>query len=234
MTHSPSGLHAPPSPVPPPPRRRSSRGKRWAVVVACVVVLGLIAWPVMVHYEIPPFTDKGAPVSYGKIEQPEQGSAKGKGNGKGGGASAAPVDSKVLMPTGPAADFKNARTLDDGTHVSLVTLEGKKSGFKGKVWVWAPKEYTDDPKYAKSGFPVMIALPGGPGYGTNYWWAGFNFQENMAKWYKEGKVKPFLLAMPVLNPGPDDKGIYWDGSDIPGQPKMGTWLTEDVPDLMRA
>ncbi|MFD8998751.1 alpha/beta hydrolase [Streptomyces abikoensis] len=233
MTHSPSGIHAPPSPVPPPPRRRSSRGKRWAVVVACVVVLGLIAWPVMVHYEIPPFTDKGDPVSYGKIEQPEQG--KGSGNGKGGGgASAAPVDSKVLMPTGPAADFKNARTLDDGTHVSLVTLEGKKSGFKGKVWVWAPKEYTDDPKYAKSGFPVMIALPGGPGYGTNYWWAGFNFQENMAKWYKEGKVKPFLLAMPVLNPGPDDKGIYWDGSDIPGQPKMGTWLTEDVPDLMRA
>ncbi|MFI8939298.1 alpha/beta hydrolase [Streptomyces syringium] len=194
--------------------------------MASIVTLGLIAWPVMSHYEIPPFTDKGDPVSYGEV-------APQTPDGKGGGQEPA-KDSPVLMPTGPQAKFKNARTLKDGTHVSVVTLDGKKSGFKGKVWVWAPKEYTDDPKYAKHGFPVMIALPGGPGFGTNYWWAGFNFQENMAKWYKEGKSKPFLLAMPVLNPGPDDKGTYWDGSDIPGQPKMGTWLTEDVPDLMKA
>ncbi|WP_190108369.1 alpha/beta hydrolase [Streptomyces cinnamoneus] len=216
MTYSPSGTQ------PPTGRRPRSRGKRWAVVVACLAVLGVIAWQVMSYFEIPPFTDKGDPVSYGKVDK-----------GKGGG-TAQPADSKVLMPTGPDAPFKNARTLADGSHVSVVTLDGKKSGFKGKVWVWAPKEYTDDPKYKNSGFPVMIALPGGPGYGTNYWWAGFNFEENMAKWYKEGRSKPFLLAMPVLNPGPDDKGIYWDGSDIPGQPKMGTWLTEDVPDLMRA
>ncbi|WP_437438001.1 alpha/beta hydrolase [Streptomyces olivoreticuli] len=172
----------------------------------------------MSYYEIPPFTDKGDPVSYGAAE--ERGEQ--------------PTDSRTLMPTGPEADFKNVRTLDDGTHISVVTLDGKKSGFKGKVWVWAPKEYTDEPKFAKSGFPVMIALPGGPGYGTNYWMGGFKLQENISKWYSEGKSKPFLLAMPVLNPGPDNKGIYWDGSDIPGQPKMGTWLTEDVPDLMKA
>ncbi|WP_240351806.1 alpha/beta hydrolase [Streptomyces olivoreticuli] len=188
------------------------------VVVASTATLGLIAWPVMSYFEIPPFTDKGDPVSYGAAE--ERGEQ--------------PTDSRTLMPTGPDADFKNVRTLDDGTHISVVTLDGKKSGFKGKVWVWAPKEYTDERKFAKSGFPVMIALPGGPGYGTNYWMGGFKLQENISKWYSEGKSKPFLLAMPVLNPGPDDKGIYWDGSDIPGQAKMGTWLTEDVPDLMKA
>ncbi|MDJ0379911.1 alpha/beta hydrolase-fold protein [Streptomyces sp. G-G2] len=177
----------------------------------------------MTYFEIPPFTDKGSAVSFGK--------PGGDGN-KGGGAQQA-ANSKALMPTGPKADFKNAATLEDGTHVAVVTLDGKKSGFKGKVWVWAPKEYFD-PKYAKSGFPVMVALPGGAGYPNNYWMGtDLGLQTSISKWSAEGKGKPFILAMPVLNPGPDDKGIYWDGSDIPGQPKMGTWLTDDVPDLIR-
>lgn len=40
--------------------------------------------------------------------------------------------------------------------------------------------------------------------------------------------------MPVLNPGTDKQEDHHDGSDIPGRPKMGTWLTEDVPDFVRA
>ncbi|MEU7134909.1 alpha/beta hydrolase-fold protein [Streptomyces sp. NPDC046261] len=193
-------------------------------MVASIAALGLIAWPVMSYFEVPPFTDKGDPVSYGQADD-----AKG---GK-------PADSRTLLPTGPQAAFKNANTMSDGSKISVVTLDGKKSGFKGKVWVWAPKEYTDDPKFAKSGFPVLIALPGGPGHDGNYWIGKFgkdklSLQESISQWYRESASKPFLLAMPILNPGPDDKGIYWDGSDIPDQPKMGTWLTEDVPDLMKA
>ncbi|MFI9721997.1 alpha/beta hydrolase [Streptomyces sp. NPDC052396] len=206
-------------------RRRASRAKRWLIGVMSLAALGLITWQVMSYYEIPPFTDKGDPVSYDQADNPKPGQAAHSG------------DSKVLLPTGPKAAFKNVNTMDDGTHISVVTLDGKKSGYKGKVWVWAPKEYTDDPKFAASGFPVMIALPGGPGYDSNYWMGkpgGFSLQEAVSKWYQQGIGKPFLLAMPVLNPGPDDKGIYWDASDIPGQPKMGTWLTEDVPDLMKA
>ncbi|MFI1970478.1 alpha/beta hydrolase [Streptomyces cinnamoneus] len=202
-------------------RRHPSRARRGLVAAASVATLGLIAWPVMSYYEIPPFTDKGDPVSYDRAD--------------GGNAA----DAKTAMPTGPKADFKNVNTLGDGTKISVVTLDGKKSGYRGKVWVWAPKEYTDDPKFARSGFPVLVALPGGPGFDSNYWMGKFgkdhvSLQESVSKWYHEGASKPFLLAMPVLNPGPDDKGIYWDGSDIPGQQKMGTWLTEDVPDLMKA
>ncbi|QES46847.1 hypothetical protein DEJ50_02225 [Streptomyces venezuelae] len=208
---------------PPEGRRRPSRARRWVVAGVSLAVLGLGAAAVMTHFEIPPFTDKGDPVSFGQAP----------GGGKAGAAGQA-ADSKVLMPTGPAASFKNTMTLDDGTHVAVTELDGKKSGFKGKVWVWAPKEY-GDPKYANSGFPVMIALPGGAGYPKNYWMGtDLGLQKSISQWYREGKGKPFLLAMPVLNPGPDDKGIYWDGSDIPGQPKMGSWLTEDVPDLMKA
>ncbi|MEU1782793.1 alpha/beta hydrolase-fold protein [Streptomyces abikoensis] len=202
---------------------RAGRARRRLVVlVSSVAVLGAAAWPAMRFFDIPPFTDKGEPVSYGRV---------------GRAVSGKPADTRTLLPTGPEAAFTNAETLGDGSKIGVVTLEGGKSGFTGKVWVWAPKEYTDDPKYAKSGFPVLIALPGGSGYGSNYWMGrpgGFSLQESVSEWFHAGSCKPFLLAMPVLNPGPGDKGIYWDGSDIPGQPKMGTWLTEDVPDLMRA
>ncbi|MFD6886671.1 alpha/beta hydrolase [Streptomyces sp. NPDC059957] len=218
-------------PLPPPPGepRRPSRVRRWVIAGASVLALAAVASLVMSHYEIPPFTDKGDSVSFGQL--PPSGSAGGDTGGA--AVPTPPPNSKMSMPTGPAADFKNSMTLSDGTHVAVTTLTGKKSGFKGKVWVWAPKEY-NDPKFAKSGFPVMIALPGGAGYPNNYWMGtDLGLQTSISKWYSQGKSKPFILAMPVLNPGPDDKGIYWDGSDIPGQPKMGTWLTDDVPDLMR-
>ncbi|MFE2549959.1 alpha/beta hydrolase [Streptomyces sp. NPDC059355] len=208
-------------------RRRPRRGRRWLIAGVSVLALAGIAAGVMYHFEIPPFTDKGKDVSFG---QP----AGGGGQAAADGAAKQAANSKALMPTGPKAEFKNSMTLADGTHVAVTTLDGKKSGFKGKVWVWAPKEY-NDPKFAKSGFPVMIALPGGAGYPNNYWMGtDLGLQTSISKWYAEGKSKPFILAMPVLNPGPDDKGIYWDGSDIPDQPKMGTWLTEDVPDLVKA
>lgn len=206
--------------------RRKSRARRWVIAGVSVLALAGIAAGVMYHFEIPPFTDKGSAVSFGQTP--------GGGDGKKKDAAQQPANSKMLMPTGPQSEFKNSMTLPDGTHVAVTTLDGKKSGFKGKVWVWAPKEY-NDPKFAKSGFPVMIALPGGAGYPSNYWMGtDLGLQTSIAKWYTEGKSKPFILAMPVLNPAPDDKGIYWDGSDIPDQPKMGTWLTEDVPDLMKA
>ncbi|MFK0043731.1 alpha/beta hydrolase [Streptomyces sp. NPDC090741] len=208
-------------------QRRPRRGRRWLIAGVSVLALAGIAAGVMYHFEIPPFTDKGKDVSFG---QPAAGGGQAGGTG---GAAKQAANSKALMPTGPKAEFKNSMTLGDGTHVAVTTLDGKKSGFKGKVWVWAPKEY-NDPKFAKSGFPVMIALPGGAGYPNNYWMGtDLGLQTSISKWYAEGKSKPFILAMPVLNPGPDDKGIYWDGSDIPDQPKMGTWLTEDVPDLMK-
>ncbi|MFI1283761.1 alpha/beta hydrolase [Streptomyces sp. NPDC020858] len=209
----------------PEPARRTSRARRWLIAGASLLALAGITAGVLNHYEIPPFTDKGSAVSFGQTPG---------GGGKNNGASRQSASSKMLMPTGPAAEFKNSMTLPDGTHVAVTTLDGKKSGFKGKVWVWAPKEY-GDPKFAMSGFPVMIALPGGAGFPNNYWMGtDLGLQTSIGKWYAEGKSKPFILAMPVLNPEPDDKGIYWDGSDIPGQPKMGTWLAEDVPDLMKA
>ncbi|MFF3317383.1 alpha/beta hydrolase [Streptomyces sp. NPDC003035] len=138
---------------------------------------------------------------------------------------------ETVLPTGPTARFTTANTLEDGTKIGVTTLSGAKSGFTGKVWVWAPKQYFD-PKYAESGFPVLVALPGGNGYPVNYWMGtDLKLQSSISAWSREGKSLPFIVVMPVLNP--DDR-FYYDGSDIPGQPKMGTWLTEDVPDFVRA
>ncbi|MCB5169038.1 esterase family protein [Streptomyces bambusae] len=149
----------------------------------------------------------------------------------GTGSAQSEAERLTRLPTGPKARFTQESTLDDGTAIAVTTLAGRKSGFTGKVWVWAPKQYFE-PRYARSGFPVLIALPGGRGYPKNYWiGAGLKLQSSIARWSQEGGSLPFLVVMPVLNA--DGKHFY-DGSDIPGQPRMGTWLAQDVPDFVRA
>ncbi len=175
-------------------------------------------------------SDEGEPVTFdGPTARSTAGT--GHGGGKNGGGAVSEAAAKTLMPTGPRASFTTQNTLDDGTRIGVTTLEGKKSGFTGKVWVWAPKQYFDE-KYAASGFPVLIALPGGNGYPKNYWMGtDLKLQSSISAWSEKGESLPFVVVMPVLNP---DATYYYDGSDIPGQPRMGTWMTEDVPDFVRA
>ncbi|MET9799193.1 alpha/beta hydrolase-fold protein [Streptomyces sp. NPDC006368] len=170
-------------------------------------------------------SDEGAPLSF---DGPTA-AAPAPSETKGGAARER--GAKTVMPTGPKAEFTTQNTIEDGTRIGVTTLHGKKSGFTGKVWVWAPQQYFD-PAYARSGFPVLIALPGGNGYPNNYWMGtDLKLQSSISTWSREGRSLPFLVVMPVLNP---DAEHYYDGSDIPGQPKMGTWMTEDVPDFVRA
>ncbi|TJZ55886.1 hypothetical protein FCH28_11420 [Streptomyces piniterrae] len=157
------------------------------------------------------------------------------GGPQAGAALHAPPPDKrslVQLPTHPI-DFEEERRVGgagEDTPIGVTTLHGRKSGFTGKVWVWAPPEYYER-RNADKGFPVMVALPGSYGYPRNYW-AGSRFElaEHLAQWSKDGTSLPFIVVMPVLNP--NDKQ-YYDGSDIPGQPKIGTWLSQDVPDLVR-
>lgn len=140
--------------------------------------------------------------------------------------------SLVQWPTRPISFTEESRVGGAGqnTPIGVTTLHGPKSGFTGKVWVWAPPEYYEK-RNANKGFPVMEALPGSYGYPVNYWiGSDLKLEENLAQWSKDGTSLPFIVVMPVLNP--NDKQ-YYDGSDIPGQPKIGTWLSKDVPDLVR-
>ncbi|MEU7025231.1 alpha/beta hydrolase-fold protein [Streptomyces sp. NPDC046275] len=185
-------------------------------------------------------SDEGAPLSFDtprNTRQPQQQASQQHGTGtptdRTGTGSGRP-DARVpetVFPTGPKASFTVQRDLEDGTRIGVTELRGAKSGFTGRVWVWAPKQYFD-PAYAETGFPVLVALPGGRGYPTNYWAReDIDFPGHVSRWAEEGKSLPFIVVMPVLNP---DAKFYYDGSDIPGQPKMGSWLTEDVPDFVRA
>ncbi len=186
--------------------------KRWLTAAVALVSLGLVAG----------CSDEGDPVSFGNP------SAAPSGNS---GAQAAKPGGLMQPATGPAAQFKIQRTVEaaDNTKIGVATYTGPKSGFTGKIWVWAPPAYFKA-ENANKGFPVIIALPGGEGWPTNYWFgADLKLQEDFYRWSQEGKAKPFILVMPVLNP---DKQ-YHDCSDIPGSQKMDTWLTQDVPEFTR-
>ncbi|WP_435845294.1 alpha/beta hydrolase-fold protein [Streptomyces erythrochromogenes] len=209
-----------------PPQPKQSRRRIWiSAVVALALLLGgggFAAW------KLDWFSGNGEAVTFGKNPPP----AAGKSDAGTPAAEAKPSgDPDVLMPTGPKADFKQTTKLDDGTIIAKTRVTGAKSGFEGDVWVWAPKQY-DDPKYAKSGFPVLIALPGGNGFPSNYWSdRSLGLQKAISEGAQAGTSLPFIVIMPVLNP---DAKYYYDGSDIPGQAKMGTWMAEDVPDFAKA
>ncbi|MFG2904684.1 alpha/beta hydrolase [Kitasatospora sp. NPDC048286] len=139
---------------------------------------------------------------------------------------------KVLMPTGPAAALNKVRDTSAGP-IMMTKVTGAKSGVTGQVWVWLPPEY-NDPKFAKTGFPVLTLFAGGQSNGYNTWTDNqLPIQEENERLVKEGKSHPFIMVMPVQNFNGDEKNAL-DCSDIPGQPKMGTWMAEDIPDFVRA
>ncbi|MFJ7588842.1 alpha/beta hydrolase [Streptomyces sp. NPDC097617] len=205
---------------------RRSRRRIW---ISATVALALLLGGGFAAWKLDWFSGNGEAVSFGKNAPPP---AAGKTEPTAPAVEAKPSgDPDVLMPTGPKSGFKQTTKLDDGTIIAKTRLAGAKSGFEGDVWVWAPKEY-DDPKYAKSGFPVLIALPGGNGFPENYWAdRSLGLQKAVTEGVKAGTSLPFIVIMPVLNP---DAKYYYDGSDIPGQAKMGTWIAEDVPDFAKA
>ncbi|GJF34621.1 hypothetical protein KNE206_73210 [Kitasatospora sp. NE20-6] len=143
-----------------------------------------------------------------------------------------PGRGKVLMPSGPAAELTKARDTAAGP-ILLTTLHGAKSGVTGKVWVWLPPQY-HDPEYASHGFPVLTLYAGGQSAGYNTWTdEQLPVQEIDARLAKEGRAHPFILVMPVQNlDAAESKAL--ECSDIPGRPRMGTWMAEDVPDFVRA
>ncbi|MER7753481.1 alpha/beta hydrolase-fold protein [Kitasatospora sp. NPDC097643] len=147
--------------------------------------------------------------------------------------SAAPAaNGKVLMPTGPTATLTKARDTAAGP-IMMTTVTGAKSGVSGKVWIWLPPEY-NDPKFAKTGFPVLTLFAGGQSNGYNTWTDNqLPIQESDEELVKTGKAHPFIMIMPVQNFNSDEKNAL-DCSDIPGQAKMGTWMADDIPDFVRA
>lgn len=149
-------------------------------------------------------------------------------------AQAAPAgrtEPPVVMPKGPKAHFRFSHKTSGGP-IMVTTLKGAKSGVTGKVWVWLPPEYKD-PRYAKSGFPVLTLYTGNTGVNYNFWAHEEvePIQKAAVQMEKRHKAHPFIMVMPVLQMSTAQDT---ECSDIPGMPKMGTFLGDDVYTMIRA
>ncbi|GLX22821.1 hypothetical protein Slala02_01680 [Streptomyces lavendulae subsp. lavendulae] len=167
-----------------------------------------------------------------KGEKGEKGKKASAASSPAAPAASPSAEGRVRMPAGPPPAMTKARDTAVGP-VMVTRLAGPKSGVTGQVWVWLPPEY-HDPKYAKTGFPVLTLFAGGQSNGYNTW-AGSELPipEEDARLAKAGKAHPFIMVMPVQNFSGDEKKAL-DCSDIPGQPKMATWMAQDIPDWVRA
>jgi S-formylglutathione hydrolase FrmB len=109
--------------------------------------------------------------------------------------------------------------------VLMTTLNGAASAVTMKVWVWLPPQYTQ-PAYAHTAFPALMLYPGGNGADHNLW-AGPRMRgiEIDAQGARAGTLTPFVFVMPAMQLRQD---LDTECADLPGQPKIGTFLAVDV------
>jgi hypothetical protein len=133
----------------------------------------------------------------------------------------------VVMPTG------HQKFTADSTDVGrlvVTKLAGARSGVTLRVWVWLPPQY-DQPAYAHTAFPALMVYPGGSGAGYNTW-AGqqYGAREADAAGAARGTLTPFVFVMPEMQPS---ARLDTECADLPGQPKMGTFLSVDVRQMVQ-
>lgn len=107
----------------------------------------------------------------------------------------------------------------------MTRLTGARSGVTLRVWVWLPPQY-DQPAYAHTAFPALMLYPGGSGAGYNTW-AGqqYGAREAVAAGAGRGGLSPFIFVMPEMQLS---ERLDTECADLPGQPRVGTFLAVDV------
>ncbi|WP_067813726.1 alpha/beta hydrolase [Actinomadura kijaniata] len=100
---------------------------------------------------------------------------------------------------------------------------GAASGVRAEVRVWLPEEYSD-PAHAGRRFPVIELFPGFPGSSWT-WFGAMRGADRFAEALRRGQARPAILVAPTITVQP---GRDTECSDIPGGPKVATWLTEDI------
>lgn len=111
-----------------------------------------------------------------------------------------------------------------------IRLTGGRSGVTMKVWVWLPPQY-HDPAYRDHAFPVLMAYPGFPGVQYNSWVGGsLRGATHLLPLSSSGQAHPFVIVAPQMALS---VARETECSDIPGQPKVGTWMERDVRRMVR-
>jgi enterochelin esterase-like enzyme len=106
-------------------------------------------------------------------------------------------------------------------NVLEATLVGASSGIRGDVWVWLPPQYRRQPH---TRFPVVELFTGFPGT-PSAWFHVMQGPQKLEQAIGDGAAQPSILVAPTITvePGHDTECI-----DVPGGPKVATWLTEDI------
>ncbi|AXI80353.1 alpha/beta hydrolase [Peterkaempfera bronchialis] len=137
------------------------------------------------------------------------------------------TNSGASLTTGPMAGPPiRSATFTRGPRGVLHTyVHGSASKLAGQVLVWTPPQY-DQPAYRNTRFPVVTLLHGIPGSPESWIDAG-GMPRAVQNLLAEGRVRPFILAIPTIDPG----RVNTDCSDV-GAIRTATWLAKDVPALM--
>ncbi|HEY3870197.1 MAG TPA: alpha/beta hydrolase-fold protein [Actinocrinis sp.] len=148
--------------------------------------------------------------------------------------AAAPGGQTGHAPAGGSAtgagDLVNAHLFKPYPKVSgayVATVTGDRSRITGEVLVWLPPQYFE-PAYAGSDFPVVQLLSGAPG-SPSAWLLAMAAPQFLSAAVADRAAHPFILVSAAINVDPPNNP---DCSDIPGGPRVATWLAGDVPELV--
>jgi enterochelin esterase-like enzyme len=129
----------------------------------------------------------------------------------------------VAMPGPPVQRAKFTHSTKGG--VLDTYFHGQKSDLSGQVLVWTPPQY-GQAAYRHQRFPVVMLLHGVPG-SPQSWLEHGGMPGAFSDLLKQNKTHPFILVMPVVNPG----SVETDCTDLSHR-KVATWMAQDVPDLI--
>ena len=163
-----------------------------------------------------PATATPSPASTGPAAGPAAGTAAGAGGLRPG--MAGPGATPAGWHPQPVAQGRLLKT----------TLACAASGVSMPVWVWLPPAY-DDPARARTRFPVLMLFPGGDGAGYTQWY-DFGQPALLAEGAAKGTLSPFVMVMPAMQVS---RSLDTECTDLPGQPKVETFFTQDVVDTVR-
>ena len=108
-------------------------------------------------------------------------------------------------------------------------ITGPQSKVTGEVVVWLPPQYTQK-AYANTDFPVIQLFSGFPGSASS-WFHGLQIVSMMQAALQQHTAQPAIVVSAAINVDPPHNA---DCSDIPGGPKVATWLAKDVHNLINS
>jgi enterochelin esterase-like enzyme len=112
-------------------------------------------------------------------------------------------------------------------HTLEATFVGAGSRIRSKIWVWLPPQYSRQPQRR---FPVVELFSGYPGTPTT-WFHAMQGPKKLQKAMETGAAQPYILVAPTITvqPGHDTECV-----NVPHGPKVATWLTQDVRQIVTA